>query len=67
MEYAKAAPDDILIRITAVNRGPEAATLHLLPTLWFKNDWSWSPRNAKPQIGRAGSDTGSSSRPRIAS
>ncbi|MHB8418796.1 MAG: MGH1-like glycoside hydrolase domain-containing protein [Myxococcales bacterium] len=40
-EYAKASPDDVLIRITAVNRGPEAATLHLLPTLWFRNTWSW--------------------------
>ena len=43
VEYAKAAPDDILIRITRANRGPEPATLHLLPTLWFKNDWSWRP------------------------
>jgi hypothetical protein len=40
VEYAKAGPEDILIRITAVNRGPEAAPLHLLPTLWFRNDWS---------------------------
>jgi hypothetical protein len=40
-EYAKAAPDDILIRVTAVNRGPEKAPLHLLPTLWFRNTWSW--------------------------
>ena len=40
-EYAKAAPDDILIRITVANRGPEAADLHLLPTLWFRNSWSW--------------------------
>jgi hypothetical protein len=40
-EYAKAAPDDILIRITIANRGPEAATLHVLPTLWFRNSWSW--------------------------
>ena len=40
-EYAKAAPDDILIRITVANRGPEAARLHLLPTLWFRNTWSW--------------------------
>src|SRR5678809_1403951 len=40
VEYAKAAPEDILVRITAVNRGPEAAHLHLLPTLWFRNDWS---------------------------
>jgi hypothetical protein len=41
IEYAKADPDDILIRITATNRGPEAAVLHLLPTLWFRNTWSW--------------------------
>ena len=40
MEYAKAGPEDILVRITAVNRGPDAAELHLLPTLWFRNDWS---------------------------
>ena len=52
VEYAKAGPEDILVRITAVNRGPEAAELHLLPTLWFRNDWSsWiaesnrAPRN----------------------
>ena len=40
-EYAKAAPDDILIRLTIANRGPSAAPLHLLPTLWFRNTWSW--------------------------
>ncbi|MCY2994009.1 MAG: glucosidase [Planctomycetota bacterium] len=40
VEYAKAGLDDILVRITAANRGPEAAELHLLPTLWFRNDWS---------------------------
>ncbi len=39
-EYAKDGPEDILVRITAVNRGPDAAELHLLPTLWFRNDWS---------------------------
>lgn len=41
VEYAKASPDDILIRITAYNRGPEAAPLHLLPSIWFRNTWSW--------------------------
>src|SRR5262249_32465511 len=41
VEYAKADADDILIRITAFNRGPEAADLHILPTLWFRNTWSW--------------------------
>ncbi len=40
-EYAKAAPDDLLIRITVSNRGPDAATIHLLPSLWFRNTWSW--------------------------
>jgi hypothetical protein len=40
VEYAKAGPEDILARITAHNRGPEAAEIHLLPTLWFRNDWS---------------------------
>ncbi|HTZ00414.1 MAG TPA: hypothetical protein VMB75_11280 [Rhodocyclaceae bacterium] len=50
IEYAKEAPDDILIRLTAVNRGPAAATLHLLPTLWFRNDWSWFPGRPKPRI-----------------
>jgi hypothetical protein len=42
VEYAKDGPDDILVQITAINRGPERAELHLLPTLWFRNDWaSW--------------------------
>ena len=41
VEYAKDGPDDILVQITAVNRGPEQAELHLLPTLWFRNDWAF--------------------------
>ncbi len=40
VEYAKASAEDILVRIMAVNRGPEVADLHLLPTLWFRNDWA---------------------------
>jgi hypothetical protein len=40
-EYAKADEDDIVVRITVANRGPEGATLHLLPTVWFRNTWSW--------------------------
>lgn len=51
VEYAKAAPDDICIRITAINRGPEAAPLHILPHLWFRNTWAWSkPRGVEPVI-----------------
>src|SRR5262249_27003505 len=42
-EYAKASENDILVRLTIANRGPERATLHLLPTLWFRNTWSWGP------------------------
>ena len=49
IEYAKAAPDDILIKITATNRGPEAALLHLLPTFWFRNTWSWDPDAPRPR------------------
>jgi hypothetical protein len=49
VEYAKAAPEDLLIEITAHNRGPEAATLHLLPTLWFRNTW-WRGDVARPFI-----------------
>ncbi len=41
VEYAKAGPDDILIRLSVINRGPDAAALHLLPSLWLKNTWSW--------------------------
>ena len=41
VDYAKAAPTDMCIRITVENRGPEAATLHVLPTLWFRNTWAW--------------------------
>ena len=43
VHYAKADPTDILMRITRPERGPEAATLHVLPTLWFRNTWSWEP------------------------
>ncbi|MBI5169257.1 MAG: glucosidase [Candidatus Eisenbacteria bacterium] len=41
-EYAKASPDDVLVRVTVTNRGPEAATVHVLPQLWFRNTWSWN-------------------------
>jgi hypothetical protein len=51
IEYAKAGPDDIAIRIEAFNRGADAATLHLLPTLWFRNTWAWGPvRGPEPSI-----------------
>ena len=60
-EYAKNAPDDILIRITVTNRGPEAASVHVLPTLWFRNVWSWGCTHegceVKPRLAAAGAHT----------
>jgi hypothetical protein len=56
IEYAKARPDDLLIRATAINRGPEPATLHLLPTIWFRNTWSWGRDERRPNL-RVGSGT----------
>src|SRR5262249_24545644 len=44
VEYAKADPSDIVVRCTVTNRGPEAARLHVLPTLWFRNTWTWYRR-----------------------
>ena len=54
IEYAKSGPEDMLIRITVCNRGPESARLRLLPTLWFRNTWSWGEENAKPALCEAG-------------
>jgi hypothetical protein len=50
VEYAKADVEDILIRINVINRGPEKAELHLLPTIWFRNRWSWGYGNPRPSL-----------------
>jgi hypothetical protein len=50
VEYAKASHDDVLVRIAAINRGPDAAELDILPTIWFRNRWSWKPGNARPSM-----------------
>ena len=50
VEYAKNTPEDILIQISVCNRGPEAATLHVLPTIWFRNTWTWWPGVPKPEL-----------------
>ncbi len=70
VEYAKADPTDILIRISATNRGPETAPLHLLPTLWFRNTWTWGYDDRRPELttielneqGQVGSTPSSSTR-----
>src|SRR5499427_4242544 len=58
-EYAKADDEDIFIRITVHNRGPEAAPLHLLPTLWFRNTWSWGKDLRRPVVRKAADIPGS--------
>ena len=50
VEYAKADPEDLLVKISLHNRGPEAAQIHALPTLWFRNTWSWGEGEPKPAI-----------------
>ena len=57
VEYAKASANDVLIQISVTNRGPETAELHLLPTLWYRNTWSWEKPSLKPALS-AGDRTG---------
>jgi len=58
VEYAKNTPEDLLIKVTVTNRGPETAAVHVLPTLWFKNSWSWGCKHegceVKPRLSRSG-------------
>ncbi|MBY0503081.1 MAG: glucosidase [Bryobacteraceae bacterium] len=56
VEYTKETPEDILIRITVHNRGPEVAALHVLPTVWYRNTWSWNGRTHKPSMNASGAD-----------
>jgi len=58
VEYAKADPEDILMRVTAINRGPDPASLHLLPTLWFRDVWTADPSLPRPQAQRAKAERG---------
>ena len=54
VEYSKAAPEDVLCRITVTNRGPDAAPIHVLPHLWYRNTWSWERNEAAPRITKCG-------------
>lgn len=55
LEYAKAGPEDILVQVTVFNRGSKAAPLYLLPTLWFRNTWSWKKGTTKPVLSKLNS------------
>jgi hypothetical protein len=63
VEYAKAGADDILIRVTAYNRGPDPAVLHLLPTLWFRNTWTWGTDTRRPGMRAEASVAGGQAQP----
>ena len=65
VEYAKNDPDDLMIRITVHNRGPEAAVLHLLPTLWYRNTWSWDQDETKPVLQQIAEGTIQASHPQL--
>ena len=57
IEYAKNDVDDILVRATVINRGPSPASLHLLPTVWFRNTWSWGYGTPRPELSRLDTHT----------
>ncbi len=65
VEYAKGDPEDVLIRISVHNRGQEAAQLHLLPTLWFRNTWSWEDGGARPVLTENGASSIQASHPEL--
>jgi hypothetical protein len=65
VEYAKATPEDLLVKISVHNRGPEAAQLHVLPTLWFRNVWSWGDDEPKGTLDQVDNNTIRSSHPTL--
>jgi hypothetical protein len=65
VEYAKADPEDTLIRISVHNRGPESAQVHVLPTLWYRNTWSWGAAETKPVLGQIDDDKIYASHPKL--
>jgi hypothetical protein len=54
VEYAKSEPEDVLVRVSVHNRGPQAAQIHVIPSMWFRNTWSWGDDQPKPVLGRVG-------------
>ena len=65
VEYAKADAEDILMLVTVHNRGPETATIHLLPQLWFRNAWSWKNGVKKPELTTADDGAVSAKHPEL--
>jgi hypothetical protein len=65
VEYAKASPEDLLVQITVHNRGPEAATLQVLPTLWFRNTWSWGGDAPRPVLRTTAAEVLTASHPTL--
>ena len=65
VEYAKEGPEDLLIRLTLTNRGPAAAPVWLLPTIWFRNEWSWEKNGVRPTLRPAGTNTIAAEHPEL--
>ena len=65
VEYAKADPEDLLIKISVCNRGPQAAQLNVLPTLWYRNTWSWDEGEPKPKLRESGPNKIQASHPQL--
>ncbi len=63
VEYAKATPEDVFCRITVTNRGPDAAPIHVLPQLWYRNTWSWEAGQSAPRITKSGDAVASTVHP----
>src|SRR5271157_3803012 len=65
VEYAKGDPEDVLIKISVHNRGPEAAQIHVLPTLWYRNTWAWGDDEPKPAVRQVGNTSVQASHPKF--
>jgi len=65
VEYAKGDPEDVLIKISVCNRGSQAAQLHVLPTLWYRNNWSWDEAEPKPKLRESGLNKIQASHPKL--
>ena len=65
IEYAKAAPEDLYCRITVTNRGPDAAPIHVLPQLWFRNTWSWTHGQSAPRITKSANGSAATTHPEL--